>query len=443
MARLLFIGMIFFSVMKADAQLFDWKKIYAGDLETYRKYNIKTAVLKKNGEVINRIEVLADKNEIITSNSAGTSWLMYDKQNRVSHIISKNTEYRISYSGNGMIQSVERENKSGYGVSILKSYRPDLNNPKSINYEGNFLDIKTGKNELYKKRFVFNSKDSLMSFNENLYEGGYYRVYQNGTKVRKTPREGGFEIDSSYHVSPNILNRYHLIRNKDRDSITRSQDSIYIETYLRGKIESRTVKHNDLLYDEDFFIPHHVKNKYIYYTADDERYVLWEIKTTQANGRIKSKYPSKKYYDLTDGKLIRNKRKIKNEIIRMRECGIAIPYRRLESRMAEYAIFSPSVLFSKEVSRRASDQLDFSDVLLNEMEIFYNTMRSDEPVKKDDYLGNNASLSPGFYNFLTEFICREDYTVEITNGNGKTFTRRFFEHPDEFSIILNIFSKQE
>ena len=429
--------------MKAEAQLFDWKKIYSGDLEAYRQYHIKTAVLKKNGETINRVEILADKNEIITSNITGTSWLMYDRQNRLSRILSKNAEYRISYSDNGMIQSIERENKSGYGIGILKNYRPDLNHPKSINYEGNFLDTKTGKNELYKKRFVFNSKDSLMSFNENFYEGGYYRVYQNGTKVRKTLREGGFEIDSSYHVSPNRLNGYHFIHNKERDSITRSQDSIYIETYFRGKIESKIVKHNDLLYNEEFFIPDHVKNKYIYYTADDERYVLWEIRTTQANGRIKSKYPLKKYYDLIDGKLIRNKRKIKNEIIRMRGCGGSIPYQRNETRMAEYAIFSPSVLFSKEVSRRASDQLDFFDVLSNEMEIFYYKMRSDEPVKKEDYFGNNISLSQGFYKFLTEFICREDYTIEITDENGKTFTRRFFEHPEEFSIILNIFSKQE
>ncbi|WP_153397686.1 hypothetical protein [Chryseobacterium sp. 2987] len=435
--------MIFLSVMKVDAQLFDWKKIYSGDLKAYRQYNIKTAVLKKNGEAINRIEILADKNEIITSNTTGTSWLIYDKQNRLSRILSKNTEYRVSYSDNGMIQSIEREYKNGYGIDILKNYRPDLNHPKNINYERNFLDIKTGKNEFYKKRFVFNSKDSLMSFNENLYEGGYYRSYQNGTIVRKMPREGGFEIDSSYYVSPNRLNGYHFIRNKERDSITKSQDSIYIETYFRGKIESKVVKHNDLLYNEELFIPDHVKNKYIYYTADDERYVLWEIRTTQANGRLKSKYPLKKYYDLIDGKLIRNKRKIKNEIIRMRGCGGGIPYKRLESRMAENAIFSPSVLFSKEVSRRASDQLDFFDVLSNEMEIFYNKMRSDESVKKEDYLGNNTSLSPGFYKFLTEFICREDYTVEITDGNGKTFIRRFFEHPDEFSIILNIFSKQE
>lgn len=443
MTRLFSIWVILFSVIKADAQLFDWKMIYSGDFGAYQKYNIKTAVLKKNGEVINRVEILADKNEIITSNSRGTSWLIYDRQNRLSRILSKNGEYRVSYSANGMIQAVERENKTEYRSSIVKNYRPDLNNPESINYEGNFLDIKTGKNEFYKKRFVFNSKDTLKSFNENVYEGGYYRMYQNGTKVRKTPREGGFEIDSSYYVAPDRLNGYHLIRNKDRDSITRSRDSIYIETYVRGKIESRTVKHNDLLYSEEFFMPDHIKNRYIYYTADDERYVLWEIRTAHAGGRTKSKYPLKKYYDLIDGKLIRNKKKIKNEVIRMRECGGAAPYSRKGGLMAEYDIFSPSVLFSKEVSRRTSDNLDFFDVISDEMEIFYNKMKSEEPVKKENYLGQRISLSPRFYDFLTQFICREDYTVEITDGNGKTYTRRFLEHPDEFSIILNIFSKPE
>jgi hypothetical protein len=75
--------------------------------------------------------------------------------------------------------------------------------------------------------------------------------------------------------------------------------------------------------------------------------------------------------------------------------------------------------------------------------MIYNKLSSDTPVKKEDYLGNSISLDPRVYHFIKEYICREDYTVEITDGNGKVFTRRFFEHPDEFSIILNIFSKQE
>lgn len=420
----------------------DWKKIYSGDLETYKQYNIKTAVLKKNGEEVNRIEILANKNEIITSNINGTSWLIYDRQNRLSRVISKNTEFRVSYSAGGIIASVEKESKSENGVHIFRNYRPDLNNPKSINYEANFLETKTGKNEFYKKRFVFNSKDSLLSFNENTSETGYYRLYRNGTKVSKTLFEKGFEIDSSYYVSPNRLYGYNHIRNKERDSIIKSQDSIYIETYLRGKIESRVVKHNDLLYDEELFIPDHQKNKYIYYTGDDKRYVLWEIRSTNPNGKIRSKYPSKRYYDLIDGKLVRNKRKIKNEIIKMRSCGGAY-YKKKEIWMTEFDIFSPSVLFSRNISQRVSDNLDASEIFSHELGIIYNRLKSDTSVKKEDYLGNNISLSPRFYNFLTEFICREDYTVEITDGNGKVFTRRFFEHPDEFSIILNIFSKQE
>lgn len=432
---------ILLTFLKVDAQLLDWKKIYSGDLETYKQYNIKTAVLKKNGEELNRIEVLADKNEIITSNITGTSWFIYDRQNRLSRILSKNTEHRISYSGDGMIISVEKENKSENGIRIFKNYRPDPNNLKSMNYEANFLDTKTGKNEFYKKRFVFNSKDSLLSFNENISDTGYYRSYKNRANVSKKLLENGFEIDSSYYVSPNRLYSYNHIRNKEKDSIIKSQDSIYIETYFRGKIESRVVKYNDLLYDEELFIPDHYKNKYIYYTADDERYVLWEIRSTNANGKIRSKYPSKRYYDLIDGKLVRNKRKIRNEIIKMRSCGGSVDSKKIG--MTDFDIFSPSVLFSRQIAQRISDQLDPSEIDSHDLKMIYNKLSSDTPVKKEDYLGNSISLDPRVYHFIKEYICREDYTVEITDGNGKVFTRRFFEHPDEFSIILNIFSKQE
>lgn len=419
----------------------DWKKIYSGDLETYKQYNIKTAVLKKNGEELNRIEVLADKNEIITSNITGTSWLIYDRQNRLSRIVSKDTEFRVSYSSDGMIISLEKENKSENGISILKNYRPDPNNLKSINYEANFLDTKTGKNEFYKKRFVFNPKDSLLSFNENISDTGYYRSYQNRANVSKKLLENGFEIDSSYYESPHKIYRYNFIRNKDRDSITKSQDSIYIETYFRGKIESKVVKYNDLLYHEEFFIPDHLKKKYIYHTADDGRYILWEIRSTQANGKIKSKYPARKYYDLINGELVRNKRKIKNEIIRMRGCGGSVDSKKIV--MTDFDIFSPSVLFSRQISQKISDQLDPSEIDSHDLKMLYNKLSSDTPVKKEDYLGNSISLDPRVYHFIKEYICREDYTVEITDGNGKVFTIRFFEHPDEFSIILNIFSKQE
>ncbi|MFZ4930896.1 hypothetical protein [Chryseobacterium sp. Mn2064] len=434
--------MIFFPFIKAGAQLFDWRKIYSGDLETYKKYNIKTAVLKKNGVEINRIEILADKNEIITSNITQTSWLIYDKQNRLSRIISKNIEIKISYADNGMILSIEKETKSGGKISISKNYRPDLNNPKNINYEGNFLDTKTGKNEFYRKRFVFNSNDSLTSFNENTLDNGYYRFYQNGTNTKKLLYENGFEIDSSYYVSPNKLNNYNFIRNKERDVITKSQDSIYIESYFQGKIESRVVKYDDLLYDEELFIPNQIRNKYIYYTANDGRYILWEIRSIHANGKVKSKYPLKRYYNLVHGKLIRNKRKIKNEIVKVR--GYGGTYRK-NNRMGipEFDIYSPSVLLSRKITERVSDNLDTSEIFSHELGIIYNKLHSDTPIKKEDYLGSSISLSPRFYNFLTEFICREDYNVEITDKNGKVFTRRFFEHPDELSIILNIFIKQE
>ena len=422
----------------------DWKKIFSGDLSAYKQHKIKTALLLKDGNVINRVEVFSDKKEIVVSNETGISFFSYDSQNSLKKVTSKDNCFRLSYFKNGMIESVDREqiNEVEPGISVTTNFRPDVKNPRSINYNSYFTNTKTGNHSQKKMRYVFNQKDSLLSFYEDNFEKGYVRKYSNRTETRKNINENGFTIDSTY-LSNNKEFQYYFSRENEKDLIIKKEDSIYTETYKHGKIETKTVQHNGILYEENFYTSQDIiKKKYFYYLADNHAFVLWEIRKTYKNGKTKSEFPSKRYYDLINQKLIRNKKKFRVEPQSIGVCGGAISEKRRNFYFPVYHICSPSILFSKRVNQRISDNLDV-DNLTNELEIIYNKMSSDVAMEKEDYLGENFALPQNFYNKLTDFICRENYIIELKTTDGKTYSRKFTENPQDFSIILNIFETSE
>lgn len=422
----------------------DWKKIFSGDLSAYKQHNIKTALLLKDGNVINRVEVFSDKKEIVVSNETGVSFFSYDSQNRLKKVTSKDNCFRISYFENGMIESVDREriNEIEPDISVITNFRPDVKNPRSINYSHYFTNTKTGNHSQKKMRYVFNQKDSLLSFYEDNFEKGYVRKYSNRTETRKNINEYGFTIDSTYW-SNNKEFQYFFSRENEKDLILKKEDSTYTETYKNGKIETKTVQHGGTLYEENFYFPNDFKKrKYVYYYDNNNVHVLWEIKTTDKNGKVKSSFPEKKYYTLVGQKLIRNKRKFDIERTSVLGCGGSTYKRELQIVSPVHNIYSPSILFSKRVNMRISDNLDV-DNLKNELEIIYNKMSSDVAMEKEDYLGEKIALSQKFYNKLIDFISKENYTIELKTTDGKTYSRKFTENPQDFSIILNIFGTSE
>lgn len=434
-------------ILKIDAQALNWKEILSGNMASYKKNNVKKAVLKRNdGIIINQIEILHE-NEIFVQNNNGNVLLSYDSEDRLVRIVSRKIEYRISYFKNGMIESVEKEQRNniphGEGIYVIRNLRPDNKNPASIDYEDHFINTKDGSYTQVKKRFVFNQKDSLLNFNEDVYEKGYYRRYFNGAKVRKSINDHGFETDSVYTYGDKQYS-YNFIRDKDRDIIVNKRDSVYTETYESGKIMHKKIEFSGTLYDEYFYgSGNFKKKKYIYYNANDDHYVLWEIRSTLKNGKIKTEYPAKKYYDFVGQKLIRNKKKFKKEVIKIGGCGGSPVYNKRYSFVAMHDIYSPSVVFSKAINFRIEDHLESTGFLKNEFEITYNKMTSEVPANGNGYFGTNLSLPQSFYKFLKEYSCREDYQVEITTNDDKTYSRKFREIADDFSIILNIFSTLE
>jgi hypothetical protein len=444
LAKFYFICILLFAFFKVDAQLLDWKKILSGNIAVYKMYNIKSAVLIKDGKIINRVEIFENKNEIVTSNKAKTSVLRYDSENRINQILSENEQYNISYFGNGMIQSVEQQLKSENKVAILKNSRPDEGNLRSIDYNYYFINTETGVSYQDKKRFVFNQKDSLLSFREDIYPKKYNRKYFNNAEVNKSINEDGFAIDSTYRSVDNKMFGFYFLRKNNQDLIRKAEDSFYTEKYANAKIESRTVEFKGKLYEESFYNAKNIiKKQYIYYTADNRHDVLWEEKYTYKNGRVKSIFPQKKYYDLIDHKLIRNKKKFKNEKNNF-DLGNDTAYyeKRKRSPLTFYKIFSPSVLFSDIVFTRFLDNMEIQ-YNVNGLELKYYTVDSNKSLKPKDYLGDKIFFTPIFYRHIQNAICKENYRIEITTNDGKRYLRKLTENPDDFSIILNIFGSPE
>lgn len=309
--KFLFLFALFCSII-LKSQITDWKGILAGDFASLKKQNIKSLVLKKDGKIESTLEVT--NNQLIVQRGQKKEIFTFNNKNK---LITINDEFGLQYFQSGDVKSVIKKDKSGR--TILETIYPEQSNRKSIcNYE--YLTI----NEKPIKKgycYYYNPKDSLLSYREDFYPDNFvYRAYQNGTIVRKDFLKGGYKQDSILSKSDNKTEAFYFRKFRNRDSLVIVKDSIYTHISVDGKSIYKKTELPDKIYNEEFFVNGILdkKKQYFYFPVKNEENLewLWEIKTTNAKGKVAKEYPNKKYWKLKDGFLLS-----KNNLVKVTNLG--------------------------------------------------------------------------------------------------------------------------
>lgn len=172
-----FLIIFLFALVSTQAQIKNIADIISGDYNTMKSNNIKTIILKNNGHVENRIDILSKEN-LVTA--IGKDTIKY-KFNNYGNLISVKTDkekYTFTYSSNEILTNIEEQNS----IRITKTSTPY---PKDLQNVSNTIIYEDGSSK--KANYIYNKINPSLSFKEYINPNSIYRKYRNGghSKISK------------------------------------------------------------------------------------------------------------------------------------------------------------------------------------------------------------------------------------------------------------------
>ncbi len=446
------------------SQITSVEKVVSGDYIAIKDNKIKQLVLKKGNTIINRINVISAKNELINVRQDATIRYLFDENGRPFKITTAKGGYDIKYFNKNLVKSIIYSGKDS-----ISTYYPDENNLKSITNEL----VLDGKKHI--KRFVFNKKDSLLSYLEIKKDDFSFKIYLNKTLTRKClfntrwgenemsshfNNENYAQYDSLYYLNgKRIEYRKIFLSTKDSIIIT-SGDTITTQVYrVVEKNKEKQIEYKrvtDLegyVYKEIFYncskpvkIIEYTYKPYYSSVKDTvtSGTAIWKIKTTtitNKKNKVKYTFPYKKNKFMT---YKRGKFVCKFSGVWSDGPGAYVSNDFTPLFYDNYNISSPSIIFTDE-EKDGIDRFTFIDIESKKYYDldYYRLKFSDENKEKIASFTEPEKLRVPSINFsyLQSVIIPINYTIEVTTEDNKKYNYKLNDFIFKVTPIVDIIAR--
>ncbi|WP_196888725.1 hypothetical protein [Aureivirga sp. CE67] len=421
-------------------QLKDIEKIISGDFIAMKENNVKTIKLKEKDSVLISIEVFNKENRLILNRNDSRFYdfinYSFDLNGNVKSIYDGKNTFSLNFDSNKVLQRIERNFHDENETIYQATYKIDSTNLRSFRNDFVSINKKTLETKKNSRKFVFCKKDSLLSYDEKLFEDRFERRYWNKTEVKGQVLKDTIIVDSISN-GKSIIKKYINSRNKSLESISNGN---------RGDLESKIIKeeYGSKIFEEYFYdngklskMKEYFYEPYFSSISDtiSNGDILWEIRTfdfkTQKN---KSIYPSKKNFKKRKGKIIDKQKGVSLYTCSIRGCGTK------KHIFPEVIVYSPSIISTSKLMITIYRRID--NYVFGEKLRYYNYYTKDKLTKRYKKLSFSNNMHEFMKRGLDMLNLRHDYIVEIVTNDNQVYSIPLDDLYEKLNIKFDIFSYQ-